>query len=331
MTSDTDNKKKTVQYGYALDNEGKLTHISKIVHKTNNSFVCIGCGQEMIAAIGQVNAHHFRHKNTTCSYETYLHEAAKLAFFELFHNCLIDKKALSITLDRKLICKSNKLKLSPFEDCSSIGLSKYNLMSLFTNADLEAHDKTTGLKPDILLTNTQSGHKCYVEIFVTHKCSDEKINTEIPILEFDIKSEIDIQYILNSEYAESEYLKLYNFNPKPKLEDHCHLHCSLKTEKFNKWWLGKNGRLRQEICSYSDCSEEDFKLGLCWPVSICTADEFEHLVNLVKSQDKTNEFYNCLKCSQSEGWNDGEVSCKVKGVVHYTMASECLHYTGNNE
>jgi hypothetical protein len=331
MTSDKDNKKKTVQYGFALDNAGKLTHISDIDQNMNNSFVCSGCGQEMIAALGEVNAHHFRHKNTTCSYETYLHQAAKLAFFEMFYNCLNEEKTLSITLNRQLICKSNKLKLSPFADCSSIGLSKYNLVSLFTKAELETHDKATGFKPDVLLTNPQTGHKCYAEIFVTHKCPDEKINSGIPIIEFDIKSEIDIKYILNGEYAESEYLTFYNFNPKPKLEDSCHLHCSLKTEKFNKWWLGKNGRLRQEICSYSNCSEADFSLGSCWPLNVFTENEYELLVNLVRSQDKNNQFYNCLKCSHCEGWNDGEINCKVKGVVHYTMASECLHYTGNDE
>lgn len=318
-----------VQYSFALDENKIITHITKA--KDSFSFYCCGCGQEVIAVKGEINAHHFRHKNVTCSYESYLHQTAKKAFYDVFNRHKQKTTPLPIHLHRSVECKSKKLNESVFEHCSSSEPVKYDLTSLFDSAELEAYDRTTGLRPDVLLSNSTNGHKCYIEIFVSHKSSQEKVNTNMPIIEFNITSDEDIRYILNGIYYECEKLEFINFSPKTRILEECDKNCNLQGESFYKWWLGDNGRMRQTVSTFSDLTEDDLKSENCWPVNIYSGEEYDLLVRFVRSADSQNAFYNCLKCSYSEGWHDGDVTCSIKGVVNYTAAQECLHYTGNHE
>jgi hypothetical protein len=51
----------------------------------------------------------------------------------------------------------------------------------------------------------------FIEIFVTHPCSKEKIASGVRIIEFCIESESDIDRIIGSSIQEGELVRLYNF------------------------------------------------------------------------------------------------------------------------
>ena len=69
-------------------------------------------------------------------------------------------------------------------------------------ADLFCHNR----KPD--------GQPLFIEICVTHSCEPKKIESGIKIIEFEIKSEADIDAIINSPIRECEHTHFYNFQPK---------------------------------------------------------------------------------------------------------------------
>lgn len=71
----------SVQYAFALDEFGILTHISKA--QREHSYTCLGCGKRLSPVLGEINAKHFRHLEECCSLETYLHKTAKEVFFSL--------------------------------------------------------------------------------------------------------------------------------------------------------------------------------------------------------------------------------------------------------
>lgn len=73
----------SITYMFALGSINSLVHISDAEH--NEQYECPSCKEKMVPAKGSTRAHHFRHGNATCSYETYLHNAAKNAFYNAFN------------------------------------------------------------------------------------------------------------------------------------------------------------------------------------------------------------------------------------------------------
>ncbi|MEE4465207.1 hypothetical protein V2S84_24305, partial [Azotobacter chroococcum] len=69
----------SIQYAYALDSQGALTHISDALR--SHTYTCPGCKSPIIPVLGEINAKHFRHSEGCCALETYLHKCAKEAFF----------------------------------------------------------------------------------------------------------------------------------------------------------------------------------------------------------------------------------------------------------
>lgn len=74
-----------LRYKYAFDESGSIIDIDTVErsqHSSSMGFRFLGCGGEMIAALGDIRVHHFKHKNNeNYSAETYLHVAAKRAIY----------------------------------------------------------------------------------------------------------------------------------------------------------------------------------------------------------------------------------------------------------
>jgi hypothetical protein len=53
-----------IKYQYAKDENEKLIEINSLneENRGNSKFFCIGCGNELIARLGKIKAHHFAHK-----------------------------------------------------------------------------------------------------------------------------------------------------------------------------------------------------------------------------------------------------------------------------
>ena len=323
-----DSDQYNIQYAYAVDEQNNLVHISQASKK--HIYKCCGCKELLSPVQGNKMVHHFRHAESACSHESYLHKTAKLAFSCVFQLNKRINKPLNIELEKVITCKSAKLRASGLRECKSTVTISYDLISLFTIAKVEAYDRETGLTPDILLLNEKTGHKCYIEIFVTHACSNEKLASDVPIIEFQIQNEEDIKSLLDGNYKPSEIISFFNFRPKPASVSECHKSCVLADSMFEKWWLGSNGRFRKKLLNYENVSIAEFSGNKLLPTNVSNEDRFVHLDLLLTNEDAKNEFYNCVKCKHSTSWVEGLVTCTLKGDIHYTKAKECKFYTGNN-
>lgn len=192
--------KQSIKYQYALDEENQIIDISMInkEHRSHSNYYCLACGRELIAKLGEKKQKHFAHKFNTaefsCNNETYLHRLAKIKIKEKFDK----SESFFIKLRGKVICSSiekcefaiNK-HLCIQEKDKLIDLKKYyNLCSI--------EKSIKGLRADLLLESTTTGiMPILIEIFVTHSCSQDKINSKLPIIEIPIQSEEDIKTMEN--------------------------------------------------------------------------------------------------------------------------------------
>ena len=92
---------------------GKSKHLTDEIRKGNKElkkkYTCCNCGGELIARKGKIKAHHFSHKSEgNCSYESYLHKVSKIKFYEIYTQCLENKKPFYIEYKTKLTCVSCK-------------------------------------------------------------------------------------------------------------------------------------------------------------------------------------------------------------------------------
>ncbi|WP_434002439.1 hypothetical protein [Endozoicomonas sp.] len=149
-----------VQYPYAQNEQGYLTHISEAQH--SHSYTCPGCKNPLIPVLGEFKAKHFRHYEEHCSFETYLHHCAKKAFFYRYRQALKSSKPIRLELVRTVYCNSDRLKLLRTQEvqCQKKVPACYDLTKIFSQAELEQHDSSTGLKPDILLSDSSGNRRC---------------------------------------------------------------------------------------------------------------------------------------------------------------------------
>jgi len=97
----------SVQYAFALDEDGALTHINKALRE--HSYTCLGCGKRLNPVLGEINAKHFRHLEECCSLETYLHRTAKEAFFRWYQQALNTNSPIVLGLERNIVCHNPRL------------------------------------------------------------------------------------------------------------------------------------------------------------------------------------------------------------------------------
>jgi len=88
-------------------------------------------------------------------------------------------------------------------------ISKFDLVSSYDRIEFEK--RQNNFIPDLTLINNY-GKRIFVEIFVTHPCEEEKINSKIKIIEIMIKDEEDVKVILGKVLSEdNKNIKFYNF------------------------------------------------------------------------------------------------------------------------
>lgn len=229
--------KQAIKYRYAFDSQKNTIDITTINKNNKNSskYYCISCGKELTAKLGDKKQHHFSHKistdSTSCSCETYLHNLAKYKIKEIFDNDTI----FNINMTEKVICSSiRNCYFSSDENCCSH--SKEILVNLKDRYDLCTVEKQIeGFKADILLENSNNKYKpLLIEVFVTHECSEDKINSKLPIIEISIKKEEDIQNI--KEIIKSNK-KTYNIYPTKVYEP---LEINYPFQKYALYASGKH-------------------------------------------------------------------------------------------
>lgn len=210
------------KYRYAKNENGDIVDIKNV--SGHGDFICLGCGQLMNANIGQKNEHCFSHRNceadNTCRPETYLHALGKEAFIRLFLHHKENGTPLSIASKRSCKCGVNPCPDGQTEKCQKQENDSLELYPFYNQYEEEKWDYK--YRPDVLLKSVQ-GEKIYIEIFVNSPCSPEKINSGIPIIEFSLKDEDDLELFSDESFAKNDNpkIKFYNYPKSPKLLYNC--------------------------------------------------------------------------------------------------------------
>lgn len=249
------------RYRYAFS-DGHTISIDEVTKENRKSskFTCIGCGHEMIAALGDVREHYFRHKNLEkCSNETYLHELAKRKVKEIFD----EKESFFIVYNANNSC--THYNNCPFHGCKKDFKQNIDLKKYFDTCEVE---KGYGrFRPDLLLTHSEfPNRKLFIEINVHHPCSEDKLNSGFRIIEIDVNSE---QTIIYPFYEDFEHIHFFNFDFIREV---------IPNKKYKR------------ICVITDGNEYKINTNEVY----CDKYE-EHLENTVLdlillNEDKTNEF-----------------------------------------
>jgi len=235
-----------IKYQYAKDQNDRLIDISSLKERNRNDFkfICVGCGNELIAKLGRVKVHHFAHKKViTCSGETYLHTIGKQLFFDTYTKCLNEQKPFLIEIYRKTTCNHYKNELG--HSCTlTRQTQQFDLTQHFDKVSIESREG--GFIADVLLSNSSGKEKIFVEIAVTHSSSEEKINSNYRIIELEIQSEDDFEPIKRRCLSVSDSnVKFKNFKTEERNTSICNGNCRVKHNFFT---LDNEGRclLRQK-------------------------------------------------------------------------------------
>ncbi len=199
-----------IQYKYALGDDGWLIDIESLGQGDRREYKCAGCGNVLLPVLGKIRQKHFRHKTQqNCSPETYLHRMGKLLFIKKYKECLSQNSPYSIEYATQVICK--ECSHGPCEKGKAV--VSENLTERYT--EIKEEEKDGQFIPDVLL-ESQSGETIYIEVAVTHKCTDDKIDSQKKIIEFRVKEEADLKIFSKSNLEISNMaVWVYNFNPIP--------------------------------------------------------------------------------------------------------------------
>ncbi|SEJ55064.1 hypothetical protein SAMN04244579_04772 [Azotobacter beijerinckii] len=318
----------SIQYAYALDSQGALTHIGDALR--SHTYTCPGCKSPIIPVLGEINSKHFRHSEGCCALETYLHKCAKEAFFYRYQQALSREMPISLELERRVSCNGSRLSLVRDEtrQCLKSVPARYNLTQFFDQAELEKHDKITGLRPDVMLYDAAGERRCYVEICVTNPCSQEKIEAGIPILEFQVQSVADIQMLLTGPYSiKKKSMRVFNWLPPSQIVDTCSGVCSVGDVYMSVWRLSDSGRLNEQTMPLAEVDLTINSDVNTWPRSLGAAELADNLRAFIRHADPHSLFPNCIICEQAGRWEDGYLQCRSKAkIVPYTEARQCASY-----
>lgn len=263
-----------ITYQYAKSDDGSVKNIAEIsdVYRKLHQFTCFGCGNRMSAVLGKKREIHFRHFNDcNCSNETYLHHLGKDLFVELFETAKSQNKRLLVDFIQYETCVNRFCPLGKDHCDGNDGVYKeFELYPHFSHYAIEVFDHDTGFKPDVLLTNDQ-GEKLYIEIFVKHESSDEKIASKVPIVEISVCEEDDLK-CLNPDFSgenfkiDNAYTECYNIPDTHILAE-------------KPICLKRLDAARQQFLDYfKDCQQNEQPIELVYPcIEKCESQKCPHL------------------------------------------------------
>lgn len=197
---------------YGLNALGELTNIKDATRNSSGVYFCIQCNDELIVRKGEINRHHFSHKNKlACNYETYLHKIGKLKFFSIYKNCLENNIPFYIESNPIKICTTCNEKENHNFNCNMYsGSEKIDLTTIFDKVYLEKNHND--FIADVLLKSTKRLEVIFIEICVTHQCEDIKIKSGNRIIEIKVEKEVDIDFLDDRYFHKSiANCRFYNF------------------------------------------------------------------------------------------------------------------------
>ncbi len=217
--------KYSVKYKKVYDKNNNIIDISSVNNENREpKYYSIGSHTPMVAALGGKNKHHFRaKKGYVLNPETELHKYVKNILKYRFDH---EEKFL-IRYYRKETCpfkekciffdngKCEKLMAKPFD---------FDLKKYYDTATVEREHN--GFVADVLLSSSSTINRIpvFLEVAVTHPCSEEKIKSGNKIIEIKVCNEDDAYCKLEQtqEYSFKDdvpIVKFYNFEDEIQLRE----------------------------------------------------------------------------------------------------------------
>lgn len=248
-----------IKYHYALDECGNLTDINTLSEEDRHahSYKCLGCEAELLPRMGQVRTWHFAHRgDEACRSETYLHKLAKRLFKEKFDSSDSFQIEYYKTIRCSDICSC---KFAKGKECTQRKPEVINLKEYYDTCTEEQSIKE--FAADLLITDSRKPERAplLIEIQVSHKSTEEKINSGLKIIELKIKTEEDILALLHAPLRETHNTD-YGF-VRNKDTDRAVKFFGFKRDGFAPlavrhiphFYIYKSGK------AYFDNSDEDFR------------------------------------------------------------------------
>ena len=210
-----------IKYSYCLNENDELIHISGVTVENRHchTFRCLECGCELTAKIGKIKVPHFSHQaDTACDGESYLHKLAKRRIRDRF----LSADSFPVTFIRDVPCQDSSQcpccdKSYCFERNVSIqsDLKKWKDNIVYDTCREEV--RFGEFQPDLLLTCSAKPNRepVFIEVYKTHLSEEPKLASSYRIIETTkIKSEADIDNIIERGFIEGQNCHTFNFNPK---------------------------------------------------------------------------------------------------------------------
>lgn len=199
------------KYRYALDDQGVVIDVFALSNADRKDYQCLGCGNIVRPVLPETYKKHFRHKiHVACSSETYLHRIGKLLFEKNYRRCLDLQIPYLVEYPVPVICNYCSQR-----ECD-IGeeFKTYDLTKAFRILHVEKKDGE--LIPDLLLETEDGKQKIYIEIAVTHSCSQAKVDSGVKIIELHLQADDDLEILEQTSLSLLDgMVEFYNFKPTP--------------------------------------------------------------------------------------------------------------------
>lgn len=207
----------------AAYSEGHLVEIASVTEKDRRKeYFCISCGAEMHPVLGKKREHFFRHSGVSCSWDCFIHKYAEEKIKEAFY--CSDKFFIPFNKPNKCPKTETCLfyKRFNFPQCDG-NMGSLDLKRWYDTCDLEK-SYTFGNKEyiaDLLLTSSKNEKlkPLFIEIFHTHKCTDDKRNSGINIIEIKIDTVEDVKTFLCPARQNQSIYELINFKQVSNITD----------------------------------------------------------------------------------------------------------------
>ena len=324
-----------IKFNFAKNDKGEIIRIGSVNEgNRKDNFFCISCEKRLGVRLGKIRRKHFFHLGKIeCNEETYLHKLGKEIFYQNYLNHLKHQKPLFLSYSVKKICNCFKLKDLSCE--LGVFSKEFNLTERFTQILIEK--KEGSFIPDLKLIDNQ-GNVIFIEIAVTHKCDQEKIDSGFRIIEFDVQEENDALSLERSLIVQSPNTMLYNFKIKNDEKDFCKGDC--KEESFF-FFVSKKGRAN--IVSKPKTFKIRNSFGHIYILELGEEDQrvleygsgitYNRLFrkNIAEACDKQIKVKNCYLCRYHAENNDfiSDLPIYCKFLKHHcasNYASDCEYF-----
>ena len=326
-----------IKYPFALDSNdaaGKLVSTADACKKQD--YFCIICKGRMRLAGGKGTQKqlYFFHNDPGIEHpgETFLHDYVKRYIAELFLKA--DKFEIQYYVEEiccKEICRFDR------RMCKKRKLSnKYDLKKYYDKVEIEKH-LDNDFQPDVYLTSEKHPQEpIFIEIEVTHACSEEKKNLGTRIIEIKLPKNYDIEKhplkldcLKEGNMGNGIEVKFHNFNKNRQ---------QISKEAYggkdiHVIALKKNGSIGYffnniDCAAYGTkiCKDSIKEVHLAMGNYNRTTISFKAIANLYGIPCKNCRF--CPTPKSENGWYKKKLECSYtkKEIKYGSEAEKCPHY-----